>query len=116
MEGSIVLYNNEDYLPTIANLENIELGRTIKSFTAEVAWATEVFFLIKSFQSETKESHGQAWRISINLSHITTKEIHLAFLSIGRRHNSQAFTSMRSAVEAAGFINAIRNDKEHGSI
>jgi len=103
--------NNRFYIKEFARLENEEMEKTLIDLPNEEIWMIEIFKLIQFFEKNDFKMKTK-WRTSILLSQLISKEIHFCFLSFLRKHFSQAFTCIRSAIEAAGFINAIKTSEE----
>lgn len=108
--------NPKEYLTQYAKLEDDEIEKTFSRIEMELKWIGEVFLLTSKFEKITLNFLPIKWRISLALSQTVIKEIHLCFLSILRKHISQSMSNMRVAIEAAGFINAIRDNEERGGI
>lgn len=108
--------NNAEYLIEWSKLEDQKLILNIEKFKDdEVYWVTELFLLIQKFQKALLNPKF-GFQISIGLMHMAVKDIHFAFLSIFRGHFSLAYKNIRSAIEAATFINAIRGDENKANI
>jgi len=107
--------DNRFYIKEFARLENEEIEKTLLDFPNEETWMIEIFKLIQFFEKSDLRM-GTKWRTSILLSQVISKEILLCFLSFLRKHTSQAYSCMRSAIEAAGFMNAIRIDEKKARI
>jgi hypothetical protein len=114
-ESQIKIKDHRDYIKTWADLENAELLKSLSAYPEEEQWMIEVFKLIQKFE-KTAVNWNSKWMVGIQLSHLATKEIHLAFLGLLRKHVSLGFASMRTAAEACGFMNAIRDDKMKGEV
>jgi hypothetical protein len=107
--------NNQEYLIEWSKLEDKQLISNLEKFKDEVFWITEIFLLIQKFEKLlTKPEYN--FQTSIGLMHMGVNDIHLAFLSIFRGHFSLAYKSLRSAIEATTFINAIKGDQDKADI
>lgn len=118
IDNQLVLKSSElnQYLLIWSERENEELNKCLTKFPDEIKWMTEVFVLIQKFEKITQNGElSSDFRVIFDLAHMATKDIHLCFLSMLRRHTSPAYSEMRSALEAATFINAIKNDNEKGA-
>jgi len=112
---TIEIKDNRLYIKKYAELENKQIEETLADFPNEELWMVEIFKLLKAFEKRD-EKLGTEWRTCILLAEMSSKEIHLCFLSFLRRHFGQAHSCIRNAIEAAGFINAIRTDEEKAKI
>lgn len=103
---------NIEYLLNYSELETGEIKKTINDFPEEIKWMTDVFLLIQKFEYTLKNIQDLNLRTSVDLAFLATKDIHLCFLSMLRKHTASAYTNMRAALEAATFMNAIGNDNK----
>ncbi len=107
--------NNKEYLTEWSKLEDQKLKLNLEKFNDEVFWVTELFLLIQKLEKSLKTPEPDH-QIIIGLMNMTVNDIHFTFLSIFRGHFSLAYKSVRSAIEATTFINAIRGDKNKADI
>lgn len=102
--------NVKDYLKVWADLENKELLSSLVLLPKEEKWMIEIFKLLQLFENNAKNINFK-WNTSIRLSCLANQEIHLCFLAYFRKHISLSYSCIRSAVESATFIRAIKDDQ-----
>jgi hypothetical protein len=109
------LEKNKAFIREFARLENEEIKKTLAELPNEEIWMIEIFKLVQFFE-KYDFNMGTEWRTCILLSRVAFKEIQLAFLSFLRKHVSQSFGNLRTAIEAVGFMNAVGTNAEKSKI